>query len=160
MPEVWKHIPNYPLYKVSNMGRVCGPKKILSSKPFKNGYIYVTLRNYNTKRKYLVHRLVAEVFLGADREWQGYRQVIDHIDQNTLNNKANNLRIVTQNENMTNVDTSSQTSKYPGVCWAKYHKKWEATIRIDGKKHFLGRYDDELQAANAYSLKLKELKLV
>ena len=41
-------------------------------------------------------------------------------------------------------------SKYVGVNWHKKRKKWEAKIRIDGKKKFLGLYHDEKEAARIF----------
>jgi hypothetical protein len=44
----------------------------------------------------------------------------------------------------------SQSSKYRGVCWNKKSKKWKVTIRYGGKKHRIGSFGDEEEAANAY----------
>jgi hypothetical protein len=41
-------------------------------------------------------------------------------------------------------------SKYRGVCWQKSSSKWEAAIRHDRKKHNLGCFEDEEEAARAY----------
>jgi hypothetical protein len=43
-----------------------------------------------------------------------------------------------------------KTSKYPGVHWEDSRKKWHASIRINGKKTFLGRFDIEEDAYSAY----------
>jgi len=49
------------------------------------------------------------------------------------------------------------TSKYKGVCWVTKDKKWISQI-WDGKKNItIGRYDDELEAAQAYINKSKEI---
>jgi hypothetical protein len=41
-------------------------------------------------------------------------------------------------------------SKYQGVSWDKSSNKWVASIRCDGKRHSLGRFEDEEKAARAY----------
>ena len=46
--------------------------------------------------------------------------------------------------------SSPRRSKYVGVSWDKRDKKWEANIRIDGKKKNLGYYHDEKEAARIY----------
>jgi hypothetical protein len=46
---------------------------------------------------------------------------------------------------------SRMASKYRGVSWNKRSNKWQAEIRFDGKKHYLGRFEDEQEAARAYS---------
>ena len=42
------------------------------------------------------------------------------------------------------------TSKYTGVSWYKASKKWQASIVINGKSKYLGRFDTELEAHNAH----------
>jgi hypothetical protein len=43
-----------------------------------------------------------------------------------------------------------RSSKYRGVSWSKSNSKWRANIRFDGKKHHLGCFEDEDEAARAY----------
>lgn len=81
---------------------------------------------------------------------------IDHINNNTFDNRKINLRICTNNENQRNRrKLSKASSKYKGVCFAKYTKKWQASIeiRMDGKRNniYLGQYYDEKDAAKAYN---------
>ncbi len=42
------------------------------------------------------------------------------------------------------------TSRYHGVSWSKYVRKWRAAIKADGVTHELGYFDDEVAAARAY----------
>jgi hypothetical protein len=44
---------------------------------------------------------------------------------------------------------SSFSSQYKGVCWSKRYSKWQANIRYNGKRHHLGYFDDEGEAARA-----------
>lgn len=85
--------------------------------------------------------------------------IIDHIDGNGLNNKKENLRIGTyqqnaQNARKTNKDT---TSKYKGVHYRKPMKKWVARIGVNYKRISLGYYVLEKEAALAYNTKALEL---
>lgn len=45
----------------------------------------------------------------------------------------------------------TSTSKYKGVMWDKARCKWLASIGLEGKSKFLGRYATEEQAAKAYN---------
>jgi hypothetical protein len=45
---------------------------------------------------------------------------------------------------------SRKSSKYRGISWDKMNNKWRAQIMHDGKKHYLGSFDDEEEAAKAY----------
>lgn len=92
--EVWKTIPGYPRYQVSNYGRVksfTSPKaphgKIMKIFTNKNGYKVVhlsegTKRQENPSRVCQVHRLVAQAFIPIPPELSGYSYsdlVVDHI---------------------------------------------------------------------------------
>jgi hypothetical protein len=41
-------------------------------------------------------------------------------------------------------------AKYRRVYWEKKCKKWTAAINYDGKRHHLGIFEDEKEAAKAY----------
>ena len=41
-------------------------------------------------------------------------------------------------------------SKYRGVSWYKPRAKWRAFIRVQGKQHHCGYYEDDEEAAKAY----------
>lgn len=43
------------------------------------------------------------------------------------------------------------SSKYRGVSWDKKRSKWVASINVDGKRKYLGRYSVEEEAAKAYN---------
>lgn len=93
MQERWVEIPEFPCYKVSNLGRVIseyyeGFPKLMN--PWNsNGYRRVELRNRNSNKSYnkLVHRLVAEAFIPNPL---GYTEV-NHIDEDKSNNQVSNL---------------------------------------------------------------------
>lgn len=84
--------------------------------------------------------------------------IVDHIDGNGLNNKKSNLRLVTKNQNSMNCRShKNSSSRFKGVHWHKNQKRWHAKIQKDGKKFFIGSFDDEVQAAKSYDKKAKEL---
>lgn len=64
----------------------------------KNSYKKVTLYNDSGKRlEFLVHRLVAYVYLGLDLN---SKFVVNHKNLNKLDNNLNNLQVITQKQNM------------------------------------------------------------
>ena len=86
--------------------------------------------------------------------------VIDHIDLNKSNNKINNLRIATLNENKWNQNKTKikTTSKYKGVSLYLTTNKWKVQITYQGKQIHLGYFDDEVTAALMYDAKAFELR--
>lgn len=80
----------------------------------------------------------------------------DHINHNGLDNRRVNLRLVTTAENQQNQRPKrGYTSKYKGVF--RWKDKWQALIRHNKKRFYLGQFKTEIEAANAYVRKRKEL---
>jgi len=97
-------------------------------------------------RKYTAHRLA---WLFCYNEWpKGH---LDHKDRDRANNAISNLRECTPRENLQNSTSSRGSSKYRGVTWHKKANKWVAHIGVNKKLIYLGSFDDELEAANAYT---------
>ena len=69
---------------------------------------------------------------------------IDHIDRNGLNNRIENLRLVTQSINKRNMPLqSSNKTGVNGVNWHKSAKKWQSRITdLNGKRLDLGRFNN------------------
>ncbi len=99
--------------------------------------------------KHRAHRVIFAMMTG---EWLlGKREdeLIDHIDQDKLNNRWNNLRAATNQENLKNQTRyANNTSGITGVFWNKRHGKWYAHIRVDGRGIHLGNFTT-LEAAIA-----------
>ena len=53
-------------------------------------------------------------------------------------------------KDVSKVPNVNRPSKYVGVSWSKWMKKWQAHITIDGKRKSLGYYHDEKEAARIY----------
>jgi len=75
--------------------------------------------------------------------------ITDHITGVGLDNRRENLRHVTQRQNLQNLHIET-SSKYPGVYWHKQKSKWHAVIRVNGKRKHLGYFTGELEAFDAY----------
>ena len=92
---------------------------------------YTNKRNYirirAEGRRYMAHRLA---WLYMKGEWP--RNEIDHIDHVRSNNKWNNLREATHQENSKNQKLhKTNTSGFTGVCWDKGRSEWIAQIMLN-----------------------------
>lgn len=92
----WKNT-QYENYIVSSDGEVFNTKtnrKLKNSLSKSNGYYKISLsvKGYGSK-VIEVHRLVAEAFIPRN---QSLKLVVDHIDDNPLNNEVSNLQWITQ----------------------------------------------------------------
>lgn len=162
--EIWKDIPNYErLYQVSNLGNVKSlPRLIWNGKGYKKdngktltpsltkGYYHLRLSG----KVFRVHQLVAITFL--EHKIDGHKLVVDHINNNSSDNRLENLQIITPRENSSK-KTGNFSSKYTGVSWNKKLNKWIAGIYLDGKRKHLGVFSNELDASLCYQNKLKTI---
>jgi len=154
--EVWKDIPDYEgLYQASTLGQIKSIKnskdKILkqsfSGLPNKK-YNIVCLYKNDIRRTMKVHSLIAITFLNHIQN--GMRSVIDHIDNNRLNNRKNNLRIITNGENIYKGIMLRSGLPY-GVSINK--KRFTAKIQIN-----LGFFNTAEEASLAYQSALSKIQ--
>jgi hypothetical protein len=112
-----------------------------------DGYIK-TLIN---RKPYLAHRIIFMMHHGYLPKY------LDHIDGNPGNNKIENLRPVTYSQNNLNRGKQKRnTSGFKGVTWVKTENRYSARIAINGKRLFLGYFDDPKKAHEAYCEAAKE----
>jgi hypothetical protein len=78
---------------------------------------------------------------------------IDHKDRNTLNNCKSNLRFASRQQQGMNVSKQRRplTSQYKGVHWDNNRNKWKAEIKLNQEGRYIGRFENEHQAAEAYN---------
>lgn len=163
--EIWKDVKGYEgIYQVSDLGRVRSLDRIISDgrklkgKILKNcndthGYLFVVLSKNGKIKTIRVHKLVAITFL--NHEPCGLDLVVDHIDNNKLNNKVSNLQLITQRSN-TSKDKSG-ICKSTGVSINAYGK-FISHIYLDGKDYHLGTFKSEKEASDVYEEVLQDYK--
>lgn len=78
----------------------------------------------------------------------------DHINSDGLDNRKENLRLCTQQQNMCNKRNAYRNNKsgIKGVSWNKKQKKFVAQIQLGGKKIHLGSYNVLGDADSAYRI--------
>lgn len=105
--EIWKDIPEFEGYQVSNLGRVKSleridarghrvKEKILKPWITRKGYYLVTLCKNSIVKAYRVHRLVWSAFNGQIPE--GLQ--VNHINEIKTDNRLENLNLMTCKENI------------------------------------------------------------
>jgi len=111
------------------------------------GYWYA-IRGRGSGRNHMVREIV-RLPRGAEVMFKNH---------DSLDCRKSNLQIVSHNESVQHHRfRENKTSRYKGVSWNKQYQKWGAQIRKDGKGYYLGRFDNEEDAAQRYDEKALEL---
>lgn len=171
MDEIWKDIPGYEgKYEVSNLGNVrslnynhTGEIKLLKQGTNKKGYKLVNLCKNGKQKCYLIHRLVAMTFIPNPNNLP----IINHKDENKVNNNVNNLEWCTYEYNNnygTRNERTSESHKGKKGCWygkqlSEEHKKKiseslkgktsKPILMYDKKGKFIRRFNS-ITEANEY----------
>jgi hypothetical protein len=101
-----------------------------------NGYAYRKVNQKNIRMHKVIMECPKNLF-------------IDHINGNRLDNRRENLRIATFQQNSQNVTKrANTTSIYKGVTWEKFTNAWACRLR----NKTIGRFKEERHAALAYDI--------
>lgn len=105
----------------------------------KEGYVISSFGCYKTDRHriYLHNYIMESIHLGK----------YDHANGNRLDNRKQNLRLCTQQQNA--INRIPIKNKHPGVGFDKKRNKWYVAIGEHGKTHYVGRYNTEREAVEA-----------
>ncbi len=81
---------------------------------------------------------------------------VDHKNRNGINNRRENLRVCTREENCYNTCSHGAVSGFKGV--SPRGDKWEAKIMVRGETLHLGLYDDPVEAAKVRDRKALDVQ--
>lgn len=115
------------LYQVSNLGKVrslhyCGKGgiKVLKQNTTKGGYKTIPLQKNNDKQCFLVHRLVATMFIDNPNNLPE----VNHKDEDKTNNHINNLEWMSKQDNIIYGTARQRTGeKLKGRKLSEQHKQ-------------------------------------
>jgi hypothetical protein len=117
----------------------------------KKGYFVFGLDGKSYKNHRYIYEMYHSVKLKKD-------EFINHKNHIRNDNRIDNLEVVTNQQNSQyQLKQQGTSSQYKGVCWYKANCKWQAQIMIDGKYKYLGRFNNEIDAAKAYNNEAKYL---
>lgn len=105
-----------------------------------NGY---AARAIGDGRAELMHREI--MGLG-----HGDGQFVDHVNQNKLDNRRENLRVVDALASAQNRPSCrGSSSRFRGVSWAKDKRRWRVRPQLGGASVHVGYFASEIEAAKA-----------
>lgn len=131
MKEVWKDITGYDFpYRISNTGKVFSVKKnkLFRLQINRKGYNCVILYKDGRPKTKLVHRLVAEYFIGNSNDLQ-----VNHKDGNKLNNCVSNLEYLNNEDNRLHAYVNKLHNIRPVNQFdddGKLIKSWESATQV------------------------------
>lgn len=161
MKEIWKDIKGFEgCYQVSNFGSVRGVDRIiergqkgrvfqlevvLAGSIDQRGYRIINLMKSGRATCRRMHILVWDAFGIGIRD--GRRINVDHIDENKLNNRIDNLQLLSNRDNKLK---SNSIGRLGGCYKNKKTGKYKSEITINYKRHYIGYFNTEQQALEAY----------
>lgn len=125
------------------------PSRITTKAWTTTGKGYIRIRIYG--KQYRAHRLA---WLYVNGYWPS--NYIDHINGIRSDNRISNLRDVTNRQNHQNRKIHID-GKLVGTYFNKKINKWQAFISISGKKKFIGNFNNQTEAHQAYLLECSKL---
>ena len=114
-----------------------------------NEYHSVQLVIEGEPKTFMFHRLVAEAFCENPNNYT----IVDHIDQDKHNDKASNLRWVSQSENAKNYERKTEKRKRKDYLGDFTEKQWKPIFGIDSKDYLISE-DGEIVKKSTMKLLL------
>lgn len=155
--EIWKDVKGFEgRYQVSSTGQVKSLRflghdgeRIMKLSLHHSGYLVVQLGNHPAKT-YLVHDLVAQAFVPA----VDGKSIVNHIDGNKHNNRADNLEWVTYKENTEHaIRTGLRNPHNVTRRYGKDNHSSKAVLQYDLDGNFIKKWDSQSDVARAFNAK-------
>ena len=112
-------------------------------------------KSYYAMRSSLCKKSEKRTTIGMHREIVGAKsgEYVDHVNRDTLDNRAENLRRYSNSQNLANqCIRTNNSSGFKGVYWDKVFDAWKSQIGFSGKRVHLGRFHTPEEAAAAYDV--------
>jgi len=165
MEEVWKDIPNYEgIYKISNLGRIMNSKnRILTTKTTGN-YNHIILCKNGSRKNFTIHKLVAMAFIPNPNNYS----CINHINENSRDNRVDNLEWCTQTYNINYGARTKKVIEKQSIKISQYDldgnyiRDWNCindAIREYNNYHIVNVLKGNRKKASGYIWKYKEGKI-
>jgi hypothetical protein len=106
--SIYNEINIFPKYMVSNYGRIKGHYNNILVNNCCNDYESIKLINENITKSMKIHRIV---IMGFNILNHGNKKEVDHIDSNKNNNKLENLRWASKNDQINNINSKNKLNK-------------------------------------------------
>jgi len=143
LKELLNYDPNIGIFTWKKTNKIAGS--------LDQGYVRIRIN----KKLYRAHALAVLFSYGHFPKTQ-----VDHINGIRNDNRINNLRECSNNENCQNKTKpykNNLTSNLLGCCFEKSRNKFKSEIMINGKKIFIGRFKTAIEAHQAYINKKREI---
>lgn len=111
------------------------------------GYVHIKIK----AKAFKAHRLIFLYHHGY------FPEFVDHIDGNKQNNRIENLREASKQENCQNQKVRwTNSSGVKGVSWHKVNKKWKVALCKNYRSYYFGTYEDK-ELAELVSMEATDL---
>lgn len=156
MDEIWKDIEGWEGYQISSFGRArsirFNKERILATFLSNAGYLFASVSKNGKRENLYIHKSVAKAFILNPYN----KPFINHMNGIKTDNRSENFEWVSSRENQAHSLNRVRASKYYGVHKKNRNKGWTSSIWINKKLQYIGSFQTEEEAHEAYQKALSE----